>query len=400
VSLRANFAATLAGNTLFAASQWAILSLIAKLGNPEMLGQYALALAIVTPVALFSHLNLRAVLATDVEGKHPFGDYLVVRLATTGLALVVIAALGEASGHRWTVLVLGVVLSVDNLSDIYYGVLQRRERMDQVARSTTARGLLSMTAMGAVLAFTGNLLPAVMAMAAARIAVLVVYDRPVASRGESLERSGSGGQARIFRTALPLGIVLMLSSLSVNMPRYAIEHRLGTAELGAFAAVASFMTVGSTVINALGQAAMPRLAKHFSGREFTRFRGLVLRLIAMALALGAAGVLAALVLGRFVLAVVYRPAYAAHAGLLVWVMAAGTCIYVAGMLGYVITSARAFNPQVPMLAAAAASSAAASWLLVPRLGLRGAAAALAVAATVQIVGELVVLRRSLREAAR
>ena len=72
--LRGNFAVTFAGNALFAASQWAVLSLIAKLGGGRMLGEYALAVAIVSPIALFSHLNLRAVLATDIEGRHSFGD--------------------------------------------------------------------------------------------------------------------------------------------------------------------------------------------------------------------------------------------------------------------------------------------------------------------------------------
>ena len=68
---------------MFAASQWTLLILIAKLGNSVMLGQYALALAIVTPVMQFSHLNLRAVLATDAGETHPFGDYLAVRLGVT-----------------------------------------------------------------------------------------------------------------------------------------------------------------------------------------------------------------------------------------------------------------------------------------------------------------------------
>src|ERR1039458_10701282 len=78
-SLRSSFAWTLAGNGLYAAAQWATLSLAAKLGGSEMLGQYALAVALTTPLVMLSHLNLRAVLATDLDGRHPFGDYVAVR---------------------------------------------------------------------------------------------------------------------------------------------------------------------------------------------------------------------------------------------------------------------------------------------------------------------------------
>src|ERR1035441_5049952 len=93
LSIRRNFAAVFAGNAVFAAAQWATLSLVARLGGTEMLGQYALAVAIVSPVALFAHLNLRAVLATDVERWHPFGDYMAVRMGVTGLGLAVILGL-------------------------------------------------------------------------------------------------------------------------------------------------------------------------------------------------------------------------------------------------------------------------------------------------------------------
>lgn len=397
VSLKANFAATFAGNVVFAASQWAILSLFAKLGDAEMLGQYALALAIASPIAMFSHLNLRAVLATDVGERHPFGDYLAVRLETTALGLAATLAVALAAGYPQPVpaaiCLLGLMLGIDHVSDLYYGLWQRRERMDRIARSMISRGLLSAAAVAAALWFTRNLTAAVLALAAARVLVFFFFDRPGAAQAEERPQAPFRTRLAILRTALPLGVVLMLISLTANLPRYAIESRLGTAELGAFAAVASFLTVGSTVANALGQAATPRLARYFSAREIRRFRGLTLRLAGLAVLLGLAGILAAAALGRPLLILLYRPAYAAYDGLLLWTMGAGVCSYLAVILGYVVTSARSFAIQVPLLAAVAASSGVASWALVPRIGLKGAALALAVAWSVQIGGELLILRR-------
>lgn len=402
VSLRANFASTLASYVVFAACQWAVLVLITKLGNREMLGEYAFGLALATPIAMFSHLNLRSVLATDVERRHPFGDYLAVRLATNLLGLAAVFAVALATGRApqsvAVITILGVALTADNMSDVYYGLLQRRERMDQVACSVMARGLLSAAGLGAALWITGNLVWAVGAMAMARIAVLLAYDVPVASSGEPPGRTGVRVEVEILRTSLPLGVVLMLIALTSSLPRYAIEQKLGTAELGAFAAVASFMTVGSTAMNALGQAATPRLARYFRAGQKSRFLRLTWQLVGMALVLGVAGVATAAFLGAWFLGWIYRPAYAAYAGLLVWVMAAGVANYVASALGYVITSTRSFAPQAPLHLAVAGGCGLASWLLVPRLGLRGAALALAIAAVVQIGGDLLILQRARREA--
>ena len=243
VSLRVNFASTLASNVVFAASQWALLVLIAKLGSSELLGAYAFALALVTPIAMFSHLNLRSLLATDVSRRYPFGDYLAVRLSTTAVSLAAMAAVALAAERGWesaaVAMALGVALSADNVSDVYYGLLQRRERMDQVAWSVTARGILSVAGLGAVLWITGSLVWAAVALAVGRIAVLAVYDIPVASAGESMARTSVRAEAGILGASLPLGAVLMLIALTSNLPRYAIEQKLGAGALGAFAAVAS-----------------------------------------------------------------------------------------------------------------------------------------------------------------
>jgi O-antigen/teichoic acid export membrane protein len=387
-SLRSNFAWTFAGNALYAAGQWALLSLLAKLGGSEMLGEYALAMAITAPVAMLSHLNLRALIATDVTGKHPFGDYLTVRLGATVVGLAAIALLAEGNP---VILAVGIAQSAENISDAFYGSLQRRERMDRIARSMIARAVLSALALGVVLWQTRSIVAAASALAAARIISLLLFD----VRGaEPLVRTTRANQLTILRTALPLGVVLMLVTLNTNLPRYAIERSLGTRELGVFAAAASFLTGGNTVVNALGQSATPRLARYFAAGEGSSFRRLTLQLTAISALLGAAGVAGALLLGAQLLRLLYRAEFAPYANVLAAVMAAAIPIYIASTLGYVITSVRMFDAQLPLFGAVAATCAAAAWVLVPRFGLMGAPAALGLAACVQGAGELLILKRA------
>jgi len=166
--------------------------------------------------------------------------------------------------------------------------------------------------------------------------------------------------------------------------------------LGAFAAAASFLTGGNTVVNALGQSATPRLARYFAQGDRAGFRRLSLQLAGISVALGAAGAAGALLLGAPLLRLLYRPEFGQYAGLLAAVMLAAIPIYVAGTFGYVLTSVRVFDAQLPLFCVVAAVCAAASWLLVPRLGLLGAPAALGAAACVQTAGELLILGRAFR----
>jgi O-antigen/teichoic acid export membrane protein len=394
-SLRSRFSWTFAGNALYAASQWLILVFIARLGGTEMLGQYALAVAVVAPIAMLSHLNLRAVAVTDVQGRHTFAEYLGVRLWTTGagLAAVIGTALlsGRGAALGAAIVLAGTGQAAEAVSDLYYAFLQRRERMDRIAWSMILRGALSAGALGVTLWMTRDLLAGMLALALGRAAVLLGYDR---------RASAGGGRPRwnsvVFRSAVPLGVVLMLGALNTNLPRYAIEWWAGTRDLGIFAAVASFVTIGATSIHALGQAASPRMARAAGQRDAARFRKLALEVSGAALLLGALGVAVALAAGEYLLAIVYRPEYGAYGSLLAGVMAAAIAQYVAITLGYALTSARSFGAQIPLLGAAAATTAAASFLLTPRLGLAGAAVALGAAGCVQTAGAAWLLRGVLR----
>ena len=87
------FSWTFAGNVVYSGSQWGMLMVLAKLGSPEMVGQFALGLAVTAPVIMFANLQLRGVQATDARREYRFGHYLALRLFTTALAILVITGI-------------------------------------------------------------------------------------------------------------------------------------------------------------------------------------------------------------------------------------------------------------------------------------------------------------------
>ena len=69
VSLRVNFYWTLAGHVVAAGCKWLELTLLAKAGTRDMVGQFAYALALTAPVVMLTNLQLRAVQATDAQWR-------------------------------------------------------------------------------------------------------------------------------------------------------------------------------------------------------------------------------------------------------------------------------------------------------------------------------------------
>src|SRR5207245_7204423 len=129
-----------------------------------------------------------------------------------------------------------------------------------------AKGVISLLAVALVLHATGDIILATLAMALCWGSMLATYDLPAAARLASvrptLELRSLG---RLVSAAFPLGCVAGISSLTVNVPRYAIEANGGEPALGHFTALAYIFAAAIQPMLALGAAVNPRLARHFVG---------------------------------------------------------------------------------------------------------------------------------------
>ena len=419
LSLRANFSWTFVGNVVYAACQWGMLVVLANLGSPEMVGQFALGLAVTAPVMMCARLELAAVQATDAGREYLFGDYLGLRLITSVLALLVIVGIVLATGYRWetarVILTVGMAKSLESVSDVFYGLLQQRERMDRIGKSKMIRGPVSLVALGLGVALTGSVFWGVAGLAIAWALILVGYDirsgvlmlKPLPYRPGRAVLRGDEQKAMLrprweVRTlaklawlALPLGFVMMLDALNYSIPRYFIERYLGEQELGIFAAIAYLQNAGVTVVFALGQSVSPRLAQYYAAGNGRAFRSLLLKLVGIGALLGSAGVLVALVAGREILTLLYRPEYADHDVFVLLMVGAGSA-YVALLLGYGMIAARYFRAQIPLFTFVTGTAVLACLWLIPSHGLCGAATAFIITMVVQAGGSLVIVVYALR----
>ncbi len=416
LTLRQNFSWTFVGNIVYAASQWGMLVVLAKLGSPEMVGQFTLGLAVTAPVILFGNLQLRQIQITDVKQQYLFGDYLGLRLICLVLSLLVITLITLKVGYRLEtsliVLVIGLAKAFESISDIFHGLFQYHERMDRIARSLMIKGPLSLLMLGIGVRTAGTALGGAIGLALGWALVLIFYDIPtsVAMLGHipAGEMSSPNSKSKILNLqlrprfnffdlrslvvlSLPLGFVMMLISLNANIPRYFIEHYLGDRELGIFSALSYLMVAGGIVVNALGQSASPRLAKYYAAGNSKDFQSLLLKLSLIGVLLGGISVLIAAVAGKEILTLLYRPEYAQQIYLFVLLMVAAGIGYVASFLGYGMTAAQYFRVQMPLFTIVTSISAIVCFWLIPSQGLTGAALALIIGAIVQAIFSLGVI---------
>lgn len=395
----------LGGNVVYAASQWGVLVALARLTSAGDVGAYAYALAITAPLFVFANLKLRSAIATDPLQEYTTGQYLGLRLFMVFIASLTAILIGIAGSPEIAALVVVVTVTkaADSVADLYQGLLQRAEAIAPLAINLALNGGATLFLFVAVLFATRSVVLAAGGSLMASLFALmhvIVASAKHARMGNSVRETvkpvlGPKG-LRLFIATVPLGVVTTLGSLNANVPRYFVEHYMGKADLGVFAALAYLVIAGNLVINALGQSAVARLARFHAERRCEEFRSLLLRLVLFGLAVGIMGSLIASLFGSKLLSLVYGEAYAKHSGLLVLLMLAAAANYSYIFLGTAITAMRRYSVQLPVAGVAFGVLVLACWRLVPTHGLLGAGWALLGAAIAEAGVGLWVLGKNIR----
>lgn len=410
VSLRTNLVWTLVGRGVYQAAQWGLLVILTKLTTQAEVGNFVLALAVTAPVFLLASLQLDSVEAVDARRGHTLGEYLALRIVTTGIALVVaaiVAAVAYRNSAGLLVLLWALAKAMESLSGIFLGFMQQNERFDIIARSLLVKALASLLALGVVVYFTRSPAWGMVALVVAWAWRLLAYDmRKTKALAEDYRKEGvlvslqpTWNWSVLWRLgwrALPLGLVVMMTSLQVNIPRYAVAHYLGSENLALFGATAYLTLAGALVANAMAASSSPRMAYHYFNGNRDALVRIIKRLVAGAGGVGALSVVVAAVAGEPLLRVLYSEQYADESTLLVLLMVAGLLTYVYTVLEGVMTATHYFRSQLVLNVIVLIVSVGAAYGLTPLFGLHGAAYAMILAAGVGLAGSVLLVNDALR----
>jgi len=365
------------GSAIYALCQWAILACLAKLGTPAAVGQWSLAFAITAPIMLLLNLNLRALQATDARDEFNFPTYLSLRLWCAAIAVAVSAGIALWSGYdgstRNAILAIALAKGAEAVSDIVYGLLQKNERIPRVAGSMMLRGALSLASVAGVFSFTRDVVASTVALTVVWMAMATGFDLRAASRELPISLDLDRGRlVRLFWTAIPLGLVMVMINLNANLPVYFLSWKHGPDLVGIYSAINYIGIAASMVAAAIAQTAAPRFARMHVAGQVREGRALLGKLMLAGVGGGVLALAASNVLGEQALRILYTEEYAEHVRVLEILMLACGLGIAASFVGVVLTARRQLRVMVPINVAAISINACLCWNLVPTMGIEGA----------------------------
>lgn len=348
-----------ASSALMLAGPLCVVLMLSRLGSPHELGLYAYAYAVTAPVQAFGGLHARAFIAMERLFGYRVEDVLAQR-AHLGVLLILtvlaVTAVHSSGPHDvWVFLAVVIVRIAEGLTDISAGQLQRIHRPRQIAFVYGARCVLGLGAFAVLLA--ADLPPAVAlaGMGTANLLSFFVVDRPLLASVGTMPDLRLAAASLASTRPLMLGVRLLpgallvaLSVVEVNLPRYVVEAFRGVAAVGVYTTLGMLLSVATNIVHPVFFMTFARLGQTAQQRDAESSRYLA-RMIGTNIALTvASSILIVTVCVRFsssILAMAFGPEWARYHELFsVLAVGAGASL-LRSCLGFVLTSLNVLSPQ-------------------------------------------------------
>lgn len=322
-----NVASDVAWNTIgtfvYFFSQWVLTVFVARISGYADAGNFALAISFANIFVYIEYWGVRNYQVSDIQYEFSNGVYAGARIVSTAAALLLVPLMLLIYGYRGELILCCIVAVVfktlESVTDLYFGTMQRLDRYRQIAVSYCLKGFLPAAAFLAGLLLHLPLPMSMLLMTAAYFAVVLVYDG-VILRGSGLFSPEFHSVKKLLIKCMPLMINGLISAYMIYLPRNAVNAMIGPEELGYYSSVSTVVVVLSTLAGSVWAAIMPTISGMVQQRESAKLRGFYRRLLLVICGVSVVTVIAGRLLGPFFFSIVYGKEILDHMELLIPVL--------------------------------------------------------------------------------
>jgi O-antigen/teichoic acid export membrane protein len=414
MNYRTNVIWTLFGKSFFLGSQFFLIMFLSKYTDMNTLGAYSLGLAITGPIFLLTNLQLRVLLVTEAEPIKFFSTYFILRIILSFIGFIIVAIICSVSGYdtdvMYIILLCALIKINDSIADIFYGAMHGKSRMDLIAKSQILRGVSNILIFITIYFIFKNIYISFFAGILVSVLITFLFDVKQVNKLDkanviwtdffwkkrkknNVQVSGNsqGYSKKVLLNGLPLGIIVMIGSLSANVPSYVIETKISLEAVGIFASLVYLIQSTSTFMSALWEPAIPKLTKSRDQNDYKKFTLIVIRLSAAGFFIGLCGFVFVYFFGEYILALFFNPFFVDNSD--VFLILSGVLIvrYLGGVWSIAATVLKYYWVQVPLNILNLILVLLGSIFLVEHYGLIGAAYALLISTCLTRVLFLMIL---------
>ena len=312
---RQNVAWNILGSAVYALASMVLSFIVMRMAGEDEGGIFGFGFSTYgQQMFIVAYFGIRPFHITDGRQEYSFGDYLWLRTATCGAALLLAAChlsflmlTGEYSTHKALVIfLLAGYKIIDGFADAYESEFQRQGSLYLTGKSNTFRTILSVAVFLGILGISGNLLTASAAAVAAQVAGVLLFNVSVMGAGALPGVRFQGDAAaclRLLKNTALLFVSVFLDFYIFSAAKYAIDGQLTDAMSGYFNILFMPTSVIYLAANFVIRPFLTKLTACWDGGDWDGFSRVRRRIGLVIGGLTVLAVAGALILGRPVLGI-------------------------------------------------------------------------------------------------
>lgn len=309
--------------------------ILVRLCELSVSGIWSYAFAVACTAVTIASFGGRTFQVTDVKNELSTYTYIKARYLTVSIMFIVMILFALIKGfdvNKSLILVLLCLFKfVEELSDVYYAILQKNDRLYIVGKSMFLKSFINIIVFFIAILMTNSLLLAVISILINNILFFYFYDRRNALKLGKIEKNTNSEMfKKYFKNNLIICIVIFLSVYLVNCPKYLMEIFLTESTQGIYNLLALPATtvtlIGSFLINPM----LVGISEDYKSGRTKKIKQTSFKITGIILLFGIIALIGGYLLGPFVMRVVY--------GLDLNIYLAEFCIMIVGCTFYTVSS--------------------------------------------------------------
>ena len=360
-------------NIFYTFAVWIIAVIINFYYGVEALGEYSLIQAIIAPLTLFFHLQLKVLATIDTNIKKKFSTYLNTYLLSEITFLAIVIILGILLKQTILFYSFAVFKILESLNWLIQGYHQSKNDFYNSFLIALIRSASLLLILWLTLSNEISLHHSFFLISSTWLFIFIFFDIPKIRNDGCDIRFDFNLKAvnPIVISGISLSTIAFLDSLIVAIPRYFIKGYFDETELGKFTMVLQFFIASTIFVISVGHPFLVRLKECLNNNDLKKFRIEVNKTIFIFFLASTFVLLFFILFGKFVLKIVWGSDHAVLHSDLSLSMLGIIPLFLSSVFVYAINALRFFKAHIQYYPIILISQVLMSLILIPKFGITG-----------------------------
>ena len=392
-NFKKNFVWNMLGSTLNGFNSLFFMIIITRINGVGDAGVFSISFSLVCLFYIVGSYAGRTYQVTDNESKYTDFDYIVQRVITCSLMIVIAFIYSYISGYneyKFTLVVLLTILKVlEAAGDVFYAIVQKRGELYKCGISSAVKSLLSISLLYIVDIMTKNLIISFIVVDIIWFVILIVYDIPNSKK--YIKKDYSLIRVKnLFMSGFYAFAVLFLSVYLANATKYALDGRVSSELQAVYGIIIMPATLISLCLMYILQPYLNCLGVSYIEGSKDSFQKIIKRIFIQIILIGMLALVACTFLGIPVLNIVYSVELSNYLGCLQIIIVGALFNALVTLLSTALTTLRNTGIQFLISLFCSIVVLIISPLLIEGYGLLGASISYSVISLLQLVIYIIV----------